>query len=317
MECQICFNEFDVDQCLPKVLKCGHSYCLRCINNLSERSYFGRGSVCCALCRTSSTSDEVQTNYALLELLHQRMEPQPTAPPLNEMRRCGAHNEEIDAFCDTCSTFLCRLCYQASTSDHSSHIRLSLEGATQLIVGLTQNRLQIAQEQRKLAQERLRYVDASLEEQRNKLVALEQKGLEFFTRCQEQVQMQHERFNIDVMQHFDKISNAHARRTQYFRLRASEWEQLERQLQSVADKGATLGAIETLVDCGDALPERIDGSWSTEASACDLSVGMLEFCPKLGCIPQLYSLYPVDDDPLPPDLQSSMATCSLADNIFE
>eukprot|EP00397_Hematodinium_sp_SG-2012_P046650 GEMP01052789.1.p1 GENE.GEMP01052789.1~~GEMP01052789.1.p1 ORF type:complete len:387 (+),score=63.75 GEMP01052789.1:124-1161(+) len=344
MECPICCNAFDLDAAVPKVLKCGHSYCLECVNSLASSSdrrpsFFGsRGSVICPHCRKSCFPEEINTNFALMELLQSRADPPPSAPPLSEMRRCVTHNEEIDTFCDTCCRFLCRLCYQSSTSDHSSHIRLSLEDATGLVEGLTLGRLQDAQQQKEYSRERLRQLDASLGVLREKLTVLNQQGNAFFSRCQEQLQLQHESFNINVLQHYEKISIAYEQTSKYLHLQAQQWEDLESKLQDAADKGASLDAIEKLVDCGDSMPERIDNpSLCADMSSCELNIGTLEFRPLVGCLPKLFELrredrrcyngisdwrrsslattdhecIPGNDDTLPPDLRAQMSSFSL------
>ena len=51
-ECRICFENWDSDNCVPKVLPCGHSFCDPCIRKILEIDPLGRGGVKCPTCQT-------------------------------------------------------------------------------------------------------------------------------------------------------------------------------------------------------------------------------------------------------------------------
>ena len=66
MECQICFENFDSNNVIPKILtKCGHSFCKICLNRLSLNSL----SILCPICREKTKISEkgkFPTNHSLL-----------------------------------------------------------------------------------------------------------------------------------------------------------------------------------------------------------------------------------------------------------
>ena len=36
MECELCFNQWNSENRIPKILPCGHSYCIQCLSNLLD-----------------------------------------------------------------------------------------------------------------------------------------------------------------------------------------------------------------------------------------------------------------------------------------
>ena len=36
MECELCFNQWNSENRIPKILPCGHSYCIQCLTNLLD-----------------------------------------------------------------------------------------------------------------------------------------------------------------------------------------------------------------------------------------------------------------------------------------
>ena len=37
MECELCFNQWNSDSRVPKILPCGHSFCIKCLYSLIEK----------------------------------------------------------------------------------------------------------------------------------------------------------------------------------------------------------------------------------------------------------------------------------------
>ncbi|XP_069013353.1 RING finger protein 228-like [Embiotoca jacksoni] len=70
-ECKICFNYFDLDRHIPKLLSCSHTFCQECLETLHFRE--GRGwRIGCPVCRHRSPVPEYQihnlsNNTALTE----------------------------------------------------------------------------------------------------------------------------------------------------------------------------------------------------------------------------------------------------------
>ncbi|XP_061587099.1 E3 ubiquitin-protein ligase RNF186-like [Cololabis saira] len=108
-ECKICFNYFDLDRHIPKLLSCSHTFCQECLGMLHSRE--GRGwRVSCPVCRqrTPVREHRVQNlpdNTALAQALplekyqyycdiSSNAEGQPAAPP-------GSPQDTRDC-CETC-----------------------------------------------------------------------------------------------------------------------------------------------------------------------------------------------------------------------
>ncbi len=74
MECQICYEHFDSNNFLPKILiKCGHSFCKIC----SERIAAKTTNIVCPICREITKlakNRDLPTNYSLIEILEKLKE---------------------------------------------------------------------------------------------------------------------------------------------------------------------------------------------------------------------------------------------------
>lgn len=64
-ECEICACPYDLEEQVPNVLQCGHTFCKRCITRDSER----RGHVQCHIDRSKEHRDVAQLprNFALVD----------------------------------------------------------------------------------------------------------------------------------------------------------------------------------------------------------------------------------------------------------
>src|SRR5574343_364223 len=69
MECQICFEPFDIKCFTPKILTtCGHSFCKICLKQLTANKV----SIKCPVCRERNKihkSEVLPTNYSLIEII--------------------------------------------------------------------------------------------------------------------------------------------------------------------------------------------------------------------------------------------------------
>ncbi|XP_042874070.1 uncharacterized protein LOC122254439 isoform X2 [Penaeus japonicus] len=119
--CQICFTGYDNDTQQPKILPCGHTFCSRCLMNLTERN---EGQVACPLCKRVTTItdlSELTTNYSILDLTSfdgqqeeslassstlARAEPR---PPLSA-GICEEHGQDKMFRCKTCDEWICHVC---------------------------------------------------------------------------------------------------------------------------------------------------------------------------------------------------------------
>ena len=74
MECQICFESFDTNNFVPKMLvNCGHSFCKICLERLINKRTF----VNCPICRELTTlkyktKNSLPTNYNLIEIIDKK-----------------------------------------------------------------------------------------------------------------------------------------------------------------------------------------------------------------------------------------------------
>lgn len=99
-ECTICFSHFDNAQYLPKLLKCGHTFCIGCLQQTKERSQTKNVLVCAICGRETLLQNDIDgvrllsTNYALAS------DPQPTCSHCRKPRNATAR-------CRNCLVFLC------------------------------------------------------------------------------------------------------------------------------------------------------------------------------------------------------------------
>ncbi|XP_074545147.1 RING finger protein 228-like [Halichoeres trimaculatus] len=87
-ECKICYNDFDLDLHIPKLLGCSHTFCKQCLHTLHSRE--GRGwRIGCPICRHRTPVpeyrvDNLPDNTALCDAL-----------PLNTHERVNSSRTEV------------------------------------------------------------------------------------------------------------------------------------------------------------------------------------------------------------------------------
>ncbi|ESO82283.1 hypothetical protein LOTGIDRAFT_146242, partial [Lottia gigantea] len=107
LECCICYESFIT----PKILSCGHSFCLKCLVSCIEGR---RGTFPCPLCKQDVTIpqggvDKLATNFAL-QTLTNSLTTQPSAS-LKPKHHCPNHSKkEVEYYCQTCNLGLCSKC---------------------------------------------------------------------------------------------------------------------------------------------------------------------------------------------------------------
>ncbi|XP_026288213.2 uncharacterized protein LOC113213382 [Frankliniella occidentalis] len=70
MDCTICMEDYDQEQRAPKILPCGHTVCLQCLQGCAQGSRRQRCPTCRAIFNVSPTS--LPNNFDLLRLIDQR-----------------------------------------------------------------------------------------------------------------------------------------------------------------------------------------------------------------------------------------------------
>eukprot|EP00923_Selenidium_pygospionis_P023779 GHVN01041396.1.p1 GENE.GHVN01041396.1~~GHVN01041396.1.p1 ORF type:complete len:157 (+),score=7.14 GHVN01041396.1:555-1025(+) len=127
MECTVCFETYTISgDRAPRVLHCGHTFCTLCVKKLPES-----GRLSCPTCRISTTTAQVQPNYAILNLLSEN------AIARQERSFCRRHRSEtVEVFCRVCSFFVCPKCYATQSDPCGGHSRISIEAVTEMVLAL-------------------------------------------------------------------------------------------------------------------------------------------------------------------------------------
>ena len=69
-ECKICYEDFNTQDKEPLVLRCGHTFCMKCLNQLSSKTPLGKVSLKCPLDNKSQIFVSfalIPKNFAILE----------------------------------------------------------------------------------------------------------------------------------------------------------------------------------------------------------------------------------------------------------
>ena len=117
MDCPVCFNPFDVKNTIPKILNCGHTFCLNCLNNINV----------CPQCRQRSLGDSpvsLSTNFRAFMISPKdnlyigsplAVKEEDDVPE----EKCPMHpSKTIQRFCKDCSKFICFHCKYQSHENH-------------------------------------------------------------------------------------------------------------------------------------------------------------------------------------------------------
>src|SRR3989338_9743156 len=87
-ECTVCLNQYDSHEHIPKILKCGHTFCGPCLTELQGESL----SMRCPSCRVETklkSGTDLPKNFALLETL--------------ECSRSAPQKQALTEICDACA----------------------------------------------------------------------------------------------------------------------------------------------------------------------------------------------------------------------
>eukprot|EP00826_Nyctotherus_ovalis_P051799 TRINITY_DN6492_c0_g1_i8.p1 TRINITY_DN6492_c0_g1~~TRINITY_DN6492_c0_g1_i8.p1 ORF type:complete len:704 (-),score=150.52 TRINITY_DN6492_c0_g1_i8:125-2182(-) len=127
MNCNICLEEYEGEVRVPKILPCGHTYCLPCITAMHAKAL----ALACPICQKPLHDTQpalLNTNYALITSVESQ--------PLNvrNQRRdrastkglvCAVHNEEFICVCE-CMELQCMACANQRHLEHEK--RMVTEG---------------------------------------------------------------------------------------------------------------------------------------------------------------------------------------------
>ena len=127
LTCSICAECYDDSTHQAKFLSCHHTFCIDCLNNLSNKEQVNQATIQCPICRLytrlpENGIDGLQTNFYIAsfkELSENSDSPETTGNLLG----CHGHSDQpISHFCVTCGKYLCRDCsvlYHTAKNGHS------------------------------------------------------------------------------------------------------------------------------------------------------------------------------------------------------
>lgn len=63
MECNVCLNEWDADQIIPKMLPCGHSFCEDCLYLLFKAQDKSIACPTCLVAHNVESKKQIETTF--------------------------------------------------------------------------------------------------------------------------------------------------------------------------------------------------------------------------------------------------------------
>ena len=116
MDCHVCFSSFDsiAEERTPRMLKCGHSFCTKCIDGMISRNTE------CTKCFApiiETSSRDLPINYALTELIDiSHLDNCVAKLELSKEPLCNKHNKKKIYACVVCNKIVCEV---GALLDHS------------------------------------------------------------------------------------------------------------------------------------------------------------------------------------------------------
>ena len=125
LTCPVCLSDYND----PRVLQCIHTFCRQCLEDLAKRERDGQTDelllvIECPVCRKETkvgAVDELQTAFHIQSLFEIRkdLEKSWEQATFQKPDTCEAHRMEVEFYCKTCSTLLCRGCTHGAHKLHS------------------------------------------------------------------------------------------------------------------------------------------------------------------------------------------------------
>ncbi len=138
--CPVCYNTYDVNSHIPRLLPCSHTLCHTCIQRLAQRIFSGTfylsepqtWRVKCPQCleqhQFESHRQFLQNRYIVTYQAAQRLVRKPVLkdetcqvePEGRKFENCSKHSRWLSLFCKdgTCSKAICQICL---LHDHRTH----------------------------------------------------------------------------------------------------------------------------------------------------------------------------------------------------
>ncbi|XP_043073960.1 tripartite motif containing 35-1 [Puntigrus tetrazona] len=111
LSCPVCTELFRD----PVLLSCGHSFCLRCINDHWASSRSGNCPVCRQVC-----AHEPVSNLSLRNTCESYLREQSEREERDEEHECPIHGERVELFCQTDERVLCSECKRHEHARHKT-----------------------------------------------------------------------------------------------------------------------------------------------------------------------------------------------------
>ena len=132
VECQVCREVYDYQDLCPRMLKCGHSFCTRCLWQLLTAD----DKIPCPTCRVEVNVRQdgvagLPKNFALLNILDVKPQQQEESESLFNCEVCDDKHVAI-FWCFNCKEDMCKVAAHFHIRHKASnrHALLSLESAT-------------------------------------------------------------------------------------------------------------------------------------------------------------------------------------------
>ncbi|XP_071803970.1 uncharacterized protein [Asterias amurensis] len=136
LECPICSGRFKQ----PKLLKCSHSFCLECLQQLRQNSP-STTRLPCPVCRNKTLLkkngiDGLKTDFKTISLIEAietketrlKQQQQKQVPSQEFVSKCSKHTgKDLIMYCETCKKLICTTCI---AKDHRMHSVIELNEAS-------------------------------------------------------------------------------------------------------------------------------------------------------------------------------------------
>ena len=121
LNCSICLDTYTD----PKILRCFHVFCRRCLVPLGVRDQKGQLSLTCPTCRQVTPIPArgvagLQSAFHINNLLQILEAERTDLSPVNKASHCFVHEDkELELYCETCGELICLKCVTKSGKHHT------------------------------------------------------------------------------------------------------------------------------------------------------------------------------------------------------
>jgi hypothetical protein len=125
-ECSVCFSQFEDSRVLP----CGHTFCLKCLQQQLGDNAATQTTIVCSLCRQSFPTPSgglasLPKNYSIESAIEEKKEH--SCQP--ELLICEQHEQKFIIYCKQCNTLACVRCVVKHTGHVDGDAMIDIETA--------------------------------------------------------------------------------------------------------------------------------------------------------------------------------------------